>query len=84
LGFYNLPFTINGLKAVLNTSQEGCIYKKLLKSYYYIKVLQVLKTIPDYLGNISIEGIKEAGEHFMRVYQRGIVYIVVAYSKRSR
>ena len=31
LGLHSLPFTIDGLKAALNTSQEGYIYKKLLK-----------------------------------------------------
>ena len=39
LGLYNLPFTIDSLKAALNTSQEGYIYGELLKSSYYIKVL---------------------------------------------
>jgi hypothetical protein len=38
LGLYSLLFTVNGLKAVLNTNQEGCIYKELLKSSCYIKV----------------------------------------------
>jgi hypothetical protein len=39
LGLYSLTFTIDGLKAALNTNQEGCIYRELLKSSYYIKVL---------------------------------------------
>ena len=39
LGLYSLTFTINSLKAALNTSQEGYIYKKLLKSFCHIKVL---------------------------------------------
>ena len=39
LGLYSLPFIIDSLKAALNTSQEGYIYKKLLKSFCYIKVL---------------------------------------------
>ena len=39
LGLYSLLFTINSLKAVLNTNQEGYTYKKLLKSSCYIKVL---------------------------------------------
>ena len=39
LGLYSLPFTIAGLKAVLNTNQEGCTYKELLKSFCHIKVL---------------------------------------------
>ena len=38
LGLYSLTFTIDSLKAALNTSQEGCIYKELLKSSCYIKV----------------------------------------------
>jgi hypothetical protein len=84
LGLYSLPFAIDGLKAVLNTSQEGYIYRELLKSSCHIKVLWVLRTIPNCLGDISIEGIKEAGERFARVRQRGVVYIVVAHSKRSR
>ena len=84
MGFYSLPFTIDGLKAAFNTSQEGCIYKELLKSSYYIKVLWVLKTIPNYLGDINIKSIKEAGEYFTRVRQRGVIYIIIAYSKRSR
>jgi hypothetical protein len=69
LGLYSLPFTIDGLKAVLNTSQEGYIYKKLLKSFYYIKVLSVLKTIPNCPGDISIGNIKKAGKYFIGVYQ---------------
>jgi hypothetical protein len=78
-----LPFTVDGLKAVFNTSQEGCTYKELLKSSCYIKVLQVLRTIPNYPGDIGIGGVKEAGEYFIGVCQRGIVYIIVAHSKRS-
>ena len=78
-----MPFTIDGLKAALNISQEGYIYKKLLKSSCYIKVLWVLKTIFNYLGNINIESIKEAGERFAKVRQWGIIYIIVAHSKRS-
>jgi hypothetical protein len=39
LGLYSLPFAVDSLKAVLNTSQEGYIYKELLKSSCYIKVL---------------------------------------------
>ena len=79
-----MPFTIDGLKATFNTSQEGCTYRELLKSSYYIKVLWVFRTIPDCLGNISIGGIKKADKYFVGVRQRGIVYIVVAHSKRSR
>jgi hypothetical protein len=79
-----LPFTIDGLKAILNTSQEGCIYEELLKSSCHIKVLQVLRTIPNYPGNIGIGGVKEADKYFMGVRQRGIIYIIVAHSKKSR
>ena len=67
LKFYSLTFTINGLKAAFNTSQKGCIYRELLKSSYYIKVLWVFRTIPNRPGNISIGGVKEAGERFARV-----------------
>ena len=84
LGLYSLPFTVNGLKAVLNTSQEGYIYKELLKSFCYIKVLQVLKTISNYPGNINIKSIKEADKHFTKIYQQGVIYIIVTHSKRSR
>ena len=83
LGFYSLVFTINGLKTALNTNQEGYIYKELLKGFCYIKVLQVLKTIPDCLNNINIGGVKEAGECFIRVRQRGVIYIIVTHFKRS-
>jgi hypothetical protein len=78
-----LPFAVNGLKAVLNTSQEGCTYGELLKSSCYIKVLQVLRTIPNCPGDIGIGSVKEAGKYFIGVRQRGIVYIIVAHSKRS-
>ena len=39
LGLYSLIFTIDNLKAAFNTNQESYIYKKLLKSSCYIKVL---------------------------------------------
>ena len=39
LGFYNLIFAIDSLKATFDISQEGYIYKELLKSSCYIKVL---------------------------------------------
>ena len=39
LGLYSLTFTIDGLKAALNTSQEDYICRELLKNSYYIKVL---------------------------------------------
>ena len=34
--------------------------------------------------NIGIGGVKEASKRFIRVRQRGVIYIIVAYSKRSR
>ena len=80
---YSLLFTINSLKAALNTNQEGYIYKKLLKSFCYVKVLQVLKTILNYLSNINIKSIKEAGKCFIKIRQQGVIYIIVAHSKRS-
>ena len=83
LGLYSLPFAIDGLKAVLNTGQEGCICGELLKSSCYIKVLWVLRTIPNCLGNIGIGGVKKVGKRFVRVCQRGVIYIIVAHSKRS-
>jgi hypothetical protein len=62
-----LLFTVNGLKAILNIGQEGCIYGELLKSSCYIKVLWVLRTIPDCPGDIGIGGVKEVGKYFMGV-----------------
>ena len=84
LGLYSLTFAIDGLKTALNASQEGYIYRELLKGSCYIKVLQVLRTISNYLGDISIGGIKEAGERFARVRRWGVIYIIVVYSKISR
>ena len=83
LRLYSLPFAIDGLKAIFNTGQKGCIYGELLKSSCYIKVLQVLRTIPNCPGDIGIKDIKEAGECFTRVCQWGIIYIIVTHSKRS-
>ena len=83
LGLYSLTFIIDSLKATLNTNQEGYTYKELLKSFCYIKVLQVLRTIPNHLSNISIGGIKEADKCFIRVCQWSIIYIIVAHFKRS-
>ena len=68
LGLYSLPFTIDGLKAVFNTGQKGCIYGELLKSSCHIKVLWVLRTIPNCPGDISIRSVKEAGKYFTKVY----------------
>jgi hypothetical protein len=56
LGLYSLPFAVNGLKAVLNTGQEGCTCGELLKSSCHIKVLWVLRTIPDCPGDIGMKG----------------------------
>ena len=39
LELYSLTFTVNNLKATLNTNQEGYTYRELLKSFCYIKVL---------------------------------------------
>jgi len=44
----------------------------------------VFGTVFNRLGDISIGGIKEAGKRFARVYRRDVIYIVVAYSRRSR
>jgi len=84
LGLYSLAFIVDGLKAVLNASQKGYIYREVLEGSYYIKVLGVLQTTPNYPGNIGIGGLKEAGERFAWVRQRGIIYVVVAYFKGSR
>ena len=84
LKLYSLTFTINSLKAAFNISQKGYIYRELLKSSYHIKVLQVLRTIPNHLSNISIEGIKEADKYFVRICWQGIIYIIITHSKRSR
>ena len=46
---------------------------------YYIKVLQVFRTIPNHLGDINIKSVKEAGKHFVRVHWRGIIYIIIAH-----
>jgi len=83
LGLYSLAFTINGLKAAFNTSQEGYTCRELLKGSYYIKVLWVFRTVPNRLGDISIGGVKEASERFARVRRRDVVYIMVAHSRRS-
>jgi hypothetical protein len=40
----------------------------VLKGFYYIKVLKVLKIIPDRPGNINIDSIKKAGEYFAYIY----------------
>jgi hypothetical protein len=68
LGLYNSAFVIDGLETTLNTGQKGYIYREVLKGSYYIKVLRVLQTIPNYLGNVSIGGIEEVGKYFACVY----------------
>jgi len=64
LGLYSPAFIIDCLKTALDASQKGCIYREVLKCSYYIKVLRVLQTTPNCLGNVGIGGIKEAGERF--------------------
>jgi len=64
LRLYSLAFVIDGLKAVLDTSQKGCIYGKVLEGSCHIKVLRVLWAIPNCPGNVGVGGIKEAGERF--------------------
>ena len=56
----------------------------MLEGSCHVKVLRVLRAIPNRLGDISIGGIKEASERFAGVYCRGIIYIIVAYSKGSK
>ena len=56
----------------------------MLEGSYHIKVLKVLRTTPNYLGNVGIGGIKEVGERFACVRQRGIICILVAHFKGSR
>jgi len=56
----------------------------VLEGSCHIKVLRVLRTTPNYLGNIGIGGIKEAGERFAYIRRRGIIRILVAYFKGSR
>jgi len=68
LGLYSPAFIINCLETALDTSQKGYIYREVLKCSYYIKVLRVLRTTPNCLGNVSIGGIKEAGKRFTYVY----------------
>jgi len=64
LRLYSSAFIIDGLEAVLNASQKGCIYRKVLKGSCHIKVLRVLQAIPNCPGNVGMGGIKEAGERF--------------------
>jgi len=69
LGLYSPAFIIDYLETALNASQKGYIYREVLKCSCYIKVLRVLQTTPNYLGNVNIGGIKEAGKRFVCVYQ---------------
>ena len=55
----------------------------MLKDSYYIKVLKVLRTVPNCLGDVSVRGIKVISECFAGVRCRGIIYIIVVYSKGS-
>jgi len=64
LRLYSSAFIVDGLEAVLNASQKGCIYGKVLEGSCHIKVLRVLRAIPNCLGNVGMGGIKEAGERF--------------------
>jgi hypothetical protein len=56
----------------------------VLEGFYHIKVLRVLRTIPDRLGDVGVGGVKEAGECFACVRQRGVIYVLVAHFKGSR
>ena len=67
LGLYSPAFIIDCLETALNASQKGYIYREVLKCFCYIKVLRVLWTTPNYLGNVGVGGIKEAGERFAYV-----------------
>jgi len=73
LGLYSPAFIIDCLETTLNASQKGYIYRKVLKCSYYIKVLRVLQTTPNYPGNVGIGGIKEAGKRFAYIRQQGIL-----------
>jgi len=64
LRLYSSAFIIDGLEAVLDASQKGYTYRKVLEGSYHIKVLRVLQAIPNCLGNMGVGGIKEAGERF--------------------
>jgi len=64
LRLYSSAFIIDSLEAVLNASQKGCIYRKVLEGSCHIKALRVLRAIPNYLGNVGVGGIKEAGKRF--------------------
>jgi hypothetical protein len=56
----------------------------VLEGSCHIKVLRVLRTVPNRLGDISVGGIREVSEYFAGVHYRGIIYILVAYFKGSR
>ena len=55
----------------------------MLEGSCHIKVLGVLRAIPNCLGNISMGGIEEVGERFACVRRRGIIYIIVVYFEGS-
>ena len=83
LGLCSLTFVVDCLETILNTSEEGCIYREVLEGFYYIKVLRVLRTIPNRPGDISVGSIKEVGECFACVRQRSIIYVLVVYFEGS-
>jgi len=73
LGLYSPAFIIDCLETALDASQKGCTYREVLKCSCYIKVLKVLQTTPNYPGNVSVGGIKEAGKRFACIRRRGIL-----------
>jgi len=69
LGLYSPAFIIDCLETALNASQKGYICGEVLKCSCYIEVLRILRTTPNCPGNVSVGGIKEAGERFACVCQ---------------
>jgi len=69
LGLYSPAFIVDYLETALNANQKGYIYGEVLKCSCHIKVLGVLRTTPNYLGNIGVGGIKEAGKRFAYIRQ---------------
>jgi hypothetical protein len=68
LGFYSLAFIVNSLKTTLNTGQKGYIYREVLESFCYIKVLRVFWTTPNCLGGVGVRGIEEVSKCFTCIY----------------
>jgi hypothetical protein len=64
LGFHILGLVVDGLEAVLNAGKK---WGELLRDPCYVKVVGVLRTVPDCPGNVGVGGVEEAGEHFARV-----------------